>query len=211
MAPAVQVSIMAPCMHECQRAQCQKYTHSHAGSDQLLLRYHMQAVKKLHGHLRAVKEAAVERTLPAVKEVVMAPHARTMDEELDEAALVRLAHLCSFMSAPPSSAAYAKLHSWCCVLTHSSWRPQRPRQALSAPSSHATCHDRTVKWQRRSCAAAMHHSMPHGCCSGMACGGAPGQHEGTAEGFGPTSSLCQVCQMNNVDDTLSKSVSNAAP
>ena len=49
----------------------------------------MQAVRKLHGHLRAVKEAAVERTLPAVKEVVMAPHARTMDEELDEAALVR--------------------------------------------------------------------------------------------------------------------------
>lgn len=32
----------------------------------------------------------MERTLPAVREVVMAPHARTVDEELDEAALVRL-------------------------------------------------------------------------------------------------------------------------
>lgn len=59
----------------------------------------MQAVRKLHGHLRAVKEAAVERTLPAVREVVMAPHARTVDEELDEAALVRLTPHCSNMMA----------------------------------------------------------------------------------------------------------------
>ena len=47
-------------------------------------------MRKLHTHLRAAKEAAVERTLPQVREIVMAPHARTVDEELDEAAEVRL-------------------------------------------------------------------------------------------------------------------------
>lgn len=53
----------------------------------------LQAVRKLHGHLRAAREAAVERTLPQIKEIVMAPHARTVDEELDEAAEVRSAFL----------------------------------------------------------------------------------------------------------------------
>ena len=48
----------------------------------------LQAVRKLHTHLRAAKEAAVERALPQVREIVMAPHARTVDEELDEAAEV---------------------------------------------------------------------------------------------------------------------------
>ena len=70
----------------------------------------MQAVRKLHGHLRAVKEAAVERTLPAVREVVMAPHARTVDEELDEAALVRSRQSCTFTMASLSSAADVELH-----------------------------------------------------------------------------------------------------
>ena len=71
------------------RAEVQVLLHSRAGFVEVSLA-HVQAVRKLHGHLRAVKEAAVERTLPAVREVVMAPHARTVDEELDEAALVRL-------------------------------------------------------------------------------------------------------------------------
>ncbi len=52
----------------------------------------LQAVRKLHTHLRAAKEAAVERTLPQVREIVMAPHARTVDEELDEAAEVCPTH-----------------------------------------------------------------------------------------------------------------------
>ena len=48
-----------------------------------------QAVRKLHGHLRAAKEAAVERTLPRVQPVGMAPHVDDVDAELDEAAQVR--------------------------------------------------------------------------------------------------------------------------
>lgn len=57
-----------------------------------------QAVRKLHGHLRAAKEAAVERTLPRVRPVEMAPHADDVDAELDEAAQVITAlclHSCS--------------------------------------------------------------------------------------------------------------------
>lgn len=45
-------------------------------------------MRKLHAHLRAAKEAAVERTLPKVREISMAPHAQTVDQDLDEAAEV---------------------------------------------------------------------------------------------------------------------------
>ncbi len=55
-----------------------------------------QAVRKLHAHLRAAKEAAIERTLPKAREVSMAPHAQTVDEDLDEAAEVCGARLTSF-------------------------------------------------------------------------------------------------------------------
>ena len=48
----------------------------------------LQAVRKLHGHLKAAKQAAVERTLPQVKPVELAPHEQGLDEELDEAAKV---------------------------------------------------------------------------------------------------------------------------
>eukprot|EP00891_Asterochloris_glomerata_P009605 jgi/Astpho2/9605/Aster-03877 len=45
-----------------------------------------KAVRKLHGHLKAAKQAAVERTLPQVKPVELAPHEQGLDEELEEAA-----------------------------------------------------------------------------------------------------------------------------
>ncbi len=48
----------------------------------------LQAVRKLHGHLKAAKQAAVERTLPQVKPVELAPHEQGLDEELEEAAKV---------------------------------------------------------------------------------------------------------------------------
>ena len=49
-----------------------------------------QAVRKLHAHLRAAKEAAVERTLPQLRAPAsMQPHAVDMDQELDDAARVR--------------------------------------------------------------------------------------------------------------------------
>ena len=48
----------------------------------------MQAVRKLHGHLKAVKEAAVERSLPQAKPISLTPHEQTLDEDLEEAAQV---------------------------------------------------------------------------------------------------------------------------
>ena len=55
-----------------------------------------QAMRKLHAHLRAAKEAAMERTLPKVREISMAPHAQTVDQDLDEAAEVWRSRLTSF-------------------------------------------------------------------------------------------------------------------
>jgi len=49
-----------------------------------------QAVRKLHGHLKAVKEAAVERNLPQAKPITLTPQEQSLDEDLDEAAQVRL-------------------------------------------------------------------------------------------------------------------------
>ncbi len=49
-----------------------------------------KAVRKLYAHLRAAKEAAVARTLPVARPVSMLPHAVDVDEELDEAAQVRM-------------------------------------------------------------------------------------------------------------------------
>lgn len=45
-----------------------------------------KAVRRLHGLLRAAKEVAVGRTLPALREVGLAPLAVGVEEELDEAA-----------------------------------------------------------------------------------------------------------------------------
>eukprot|EP00798_Chlamydomonas_sp_ICE-L_P008257 gene8257-1526_t len=45
-----------------------------------------KAVRKVYGHLRAAKEAAVARTLPAVHAVSMLPHSVGVDDDLDEAA-----------------------------------------------------------------------------------------------------------------------------
>ena len=48
-----------------------------------------QAVRKLYEHLKAAKEADVGRSLPvAAAAPVLAPHAQSLDEELDEAAQV---------------------------------------------------------------------------------------------------------------------------
>lgn len=47
-----------------------------------------QAVRKLHSHLKAVKEAAVERGLPQPKPITLTPQEQTLDEDLDEAAQV---------------------------------------------------------------------------------------------------------------------------
>ncbi len=48
----------------------------------------MQAVRKLHGHLKAVKEAAVERSLPQAKPITLTPQEQSLDEDLNEAAQV---------------------------------------------------------------------------------------------------------------------------
>lgn len=53
----------------------------------------MQAVRKLHGHLKAVKEAAVERSLPQAKPITLTPQEQSLDEDLDEAAQVRAVSL----------------------------------------------------------------------------------------------------------------------
>ncbi|KAL3153398.1 hypothetical protein ABBQ38_011736 [Trebouxia sp. C0009 RCD-2024] len=45
-----------------------------------------KAVRKLHGHLKAVKEAAVERSLPQAKPITLTPQEQSLDEDLDEAA-----------------------------------------------------------------------------------------------------------------------------
>ena len=50
----------------------------------------LQAVRKLHGHLKAVKESAVERTLPQAKVINLTPQEQSLDEDLNEAAQVRL-------------------------------------------------------------------------------------------------------------------------
>ena len=49
----------------------------------------VQAMRKLHGHLRAAREAAVEATLPQARPAAMRPHADDLDAELDEAAQVQ--------------------------------------------------------------------------------------------------------------------------
>ena len=50
-----------------------------------------QAVRKLYEHLKAAKEADVGRSLPvAAAAPALAPHALSLDDELDEAAQVRL-------------------------------------------------------------------------------------------------------------------------
>lgn len=45
-----------------------------------------KAIRKLHAFLRATKQAAVERTLPAVKPIMLLPHATALDDDLDDAA-----------------------------------------------------------------------------------------------------------------------------
>lgn len=52
-----------------------------------------KAVRRLHGHLRAAKEAEVARVLPrapaaAAAAAALAPHEADLDAELDEAAKV---------------------------------------------------------------------------------------------------------------------------
>ena len=46
-------------------------------------------MRKLHGHLRAVREAALGATLPQARPAAMRPHADDLDAELDEAAQVQ--------------------------------------------------------------------------------------------------------------------------
>lgn len=46
-------------------------------------------MRKLHGHLKAVKEAAVERNLPQAKPITLTPQEQSLDEDLTEAAQVR--------------------------------------------------------------------------------------------------------------------------
>jgi hypothetical protein len=53
-----------------------------------LCRCALQAIRKLFAQLKAAKVAAVERTLPAVVQVRLEPHAQTVDEDLDEGARV---------------------------------------------------------------------------------------------------------------------------
>lgn len=53
-----------------------------------------QAVRKLHSHLKAVKEAAVERGLPQAKPITLTPQEQSLDEDLDEAAQVNHQPIC---------------------------------------------------------------------------------------------------------------------
>ncbi|KAK9824701.1 hypothetical protein WJX72_012506 [[Myrmecia] bisecta] len=54
-------------------------------SNQILALFN-KAIRRLHSHLRASKEAAVGRSLPKVEPVDLKPHAQDMEQDLDEAA-----------------------------------------------------------------------------------------------------------------------------
>lgn len=43
-------------------------------------------MRKLHGHLKAVEEAAVARTLPQVQAIHLQPHEKDLETELQEGA-----------------------------------------------------------------------------------------------------------------------------
>ena len=55
-------------------------------------------MRKLHGHLKAVKEAAVERKLPQAKPITLTPQEQSLDEDLNEAAQVSPKPPCCIMT-----------------------------------------------------------------------------------------------------------------
>lgn len=107
-----------------------------------------KAMRKLYGHLRAAKEAAVERTLPKPSSrPQLTPHAVDVDEELDEAAVAVRAELRAAFQ-PEALQQYAIKGSTmrCCVWTRH-WAPwmagwegntalQRLRAGWGLPRTH---------------------------------------------------------------------------
>jgi hypothetical protein len=90
----------------------------------------VQAVRRLHGHLRAAKEAAVERTLPQVRDIKLAPHEADVDGELDEAAEVREGlPLCGATGTLFQAGAYACM-ALSSAITWSSMQPLKLQQSL---------------------------------------------------------------------------------
>ncbi|GLC38597.1 hypothetical protein PLESTB_000450900 [Pleodorina starrii] len=76
-------------------------------SNQLLALFN-KAMRKVYGCLRAAKEAAVARTLPAVRPVPeLAPHEVSLDEDLDEAAAAERAKLRDKYLRPDDLAQFA--------------------------------------------------------------------------------------------------------
>lgn len=69
-----------------------------------------KSMRKLYGHLRSVKEAAVERTLPKVQPAStehLVPHEMTVDDDLNAAALAARNEIRSRHLQPEDLAAYA--------------------------------------------------------------------------------------------------------
>ena len=71
-----------------------------AAASTCLTCHDLQAVRKLHGHLKAVKEAAVERSMPQAKPITLTPQEQTLDEDLDEAAQVCSMHNARMSTSP---------------------------------------------------------------------------------------------------------------
>ena len=106
----------------------------------------------------------MERTLPAVKEVVMAPHARTMDEELDEASLVR-SILYDGITELSCKCEASLLVMHTCILTFEALslveaRLKQVYSQLKRPVTIVQSHGSANRMQ-----PPVHYSMQPGCCN----------------------------------------------
>ena len=74
-------------------------------------------MRKVHGHLRASKVAAVERSMPQPSSIpLLQPHSQSVDEDLDDAAQVWV------------SVCFSSCHSSLCMpcMWHADWRCSPP-------------------------------------------------------------------------------------
>ena len=73
----------------------------------------------MHGHLKAVQEAAVDRTLPEVKPITLTPQVQTLDEDLDDAAQVHMqAWSCLKVSHTPFNCQCTLAAAYPCQYSH---------------------------------------------------------------------------------------------
>ena len=81
----------------------------------------VQAIRKLHGHLKAVKQAAVERKLPQAKAITLTPQEQSLDEDLDEAAQVYFQLLACQSACWRTACAPLATPPMCCILPEGFW------------------------------------------------------------------------------------------